>query len=159
VMKALGVPMWRAPLLVRRGRAAMHNRLNEVGVFAGLPGVLKELHERGYSLRIVTSNSDGNVHDFLERHGMRAYFSDIHGGVGLFDKAKVLRKMVKHAAAAQDKVFYVGDEARDIAASKKAGLPIVAVSWGYNHGDLLKDMHPYAVADKPADLLKIFPKQ
>lgn len=156
VMKALGVPVWRAPFLVRKGRSSMHTRLDEIEIFSSLPDVLKTLHGRGHTLRIVTSNSPTNVHDFLEKHGVREYFTDIHGDVGLFSKAKVLKSIVKQEHLSQGEVYYVGDEARDIVASKKAGLKIVSVSWGYNHGDLLRDMEPYALVDKPTDLLEIF---
>jgi phosphoglycolate phosphatase len=156
VMKALGIPMWRAPFLVSRGRKIMHNRLDEVEVFPDLPKVLKTLKERGYELRIVTSNSADNVHVFLKKHGLVDYFNEVTGSIGLFSKAKVLRRMVKAEKLDLMHTFYVGDEARDIVASKKAGVPVISVAWGYNHENLLKKLHPYKLAKKPEDLLEIF---
>lgn len=156
IAKQVGVRFWQIPFLIRRGRKIMHARLDEVSAFPGLIEVLDELQGQGYTLRIVTSNSTENVREFLEKHDMNHYFVDVHGGVGLFNKANVLKRIVKKEQLDPTKTFYVGDEARDIVASKKAGLPIVSVTWGYNHSDLLRDMQPYALADKPQDLVTIF---
>ncbi len=158
VMKTLGVSVWRLPFLVRKGRKIMHSRLDEVAVFEGLPDVLRTLQERGYTMRIVTSNSAKNVEFFLDKHALNSYFTDIVGNAGLFGKARVLRRIVTSEKLDLAQTYYVGDEARDITASKKAKLPIVAVGWGYNHTTLLQDLEPYALAEKPSDLLKIFPE-
>lgn len=157
VMKALGVPMWRAPFLLNKGRKIMHSRLNEVKVFEELPETLKTLQERGYTMRIVTSNSAENVQTFLAENNLQNYFTNVTGGIGLFSKAKVLRQVIKQEKLDARQVYYVGDEARDIAASKKAKLPIVSVTWGYNDVSLLEKLEPYALAKKPEDLLQIFP--
>lgn len=156
VMKTLGVSMWRAPFLVNKGRKIMHSRLDEVEVFPGLPEVLQGLQERGYIMRIVTSNSAENVQAFLAKNELEGYFTDITGSVGLFSKAKVLKRIIKKDKLDKETTFYIGDEARDIAAAKKAGLPIVSVAWGYNHISLLERLQPYAVAKAPTDLLRIF---
>lgn len=157
VMKSLGVPMWRAPFLLGKGRKIMHSRVSEVEVFSGLPEVLKTLQERGYAMRIVTSNSENNVRVFLQKYNLESYFTSITGNIGLFSKAKVLKQIMKREKLDATQTFYVGDEARDIAASKKAGLPIVSVTWGYNDVSLLEKLQPYALAKKPSDLLEIFP--
>lgn len=157
VMKALGVRVWRAPFLVRKGRKIMHSRLNEVAVFPDLPEVLQALKDRGYSMQIVTSNSAENVRTFLDENNLGEYFTNITGNVGLFSKAKVLKQIIKKEKLDLNQTYYVGDEARDIVASKKAGLHIVSVTWGYNHGSLLEKLQPYALAKAPKDLLQIFP--
>lgn len=157
VMKALGVSTWRAPFLINKGRKIMHSRLGEVEVFVGLPEVLRVLQDRGYVMRIVTSNSAENVQVFLDRNSLSEYFTDITGNIGLFSKAKVLKQIVKKEKLDKNQTYYVGDEARDVAASKKAGLKIVSVTWGYNHEGLLERLQPYALAKTPNDLLKVFP--
>ncbi len=155
VARSIGVPLWRIPFLVRKGRKIMHSRLSEVQVFEGLPQALERLQEQGYALRIVTSNSVENVQKFLNEHDLSEYFSDIVGDVGLFNKAKVLRKIIKNDRLDAVQSYYVGDEARDIVASKKAGIRIVSVAWGYNHEDLLRDLQPYAIARTPHELVNI----
>jgi HAD superfamily hydrolase (TIGR01549 family) len=155
VAQSIGVPLWRVPFLVRKGRKIMRSRLNEVQVFDELPATLKTLKDQGYVLRIVTSNSVDNVQKFLNDHELSEYFSDIRGDIGLFSKAKVLKKIIKNEVLDPSQTYYVGDEARDIVASKKAGLRIVSVSWGYNHEDLLRDLDPYAIVHSPKELIDI----
>jgi phosphoglycolate phosphatase-like HAD superfamily hydrolase len=40
------------------------------------------------------------------------------------------------------KVFYIGDETRDIEAAKKAGIKSIAVTWGYNTKAILDNSNP-----------------
>lgn len=155
VVKAIGVPLWKVPLLVRKGRKIMHGRLNEIKVFDDLPHVFARLKEDGYDLRIVSSNSVENVQTFLKKHDLDTYFSDIHGSIGLFDKARVLRNIIRKDRLQCNMTYYVGDEARDIVASRKAGIRIVSVAWGYNHETLLRDLQPYAIARTPHELYDV----
>ncbi len=155
VARAIGVSWWRVPLLLRKGRKIMRQRLGEVEVFDGLPEVIKELHGEGYNLQIVSSNSASNVRKFLKTHKLDEYFSSIRGDVGLFGKAKVLKQIIKKGNLNKNDTYYIGDEARDIVAAKKAGVKMVAVEWGYNHKNLLEMLLPYAMADSPKMLLKI----
>lgn len=155
VVQSIGVPIWKVPLLLRKGRKVMHGRLGEIQVFEGLPAVCERLHKEGYSLKIVSSNSVENVQTFLKKHNMEGYFSEIHGSVGLFTKARVLKKIMKKEKLHPCTVCYVGDEARDIVASKKAGIQIVSVAWGYNDESLLRDMQPYAIARTPHELYDV----
>ena len=37
----------------------------------------------------------------------------------------------------RDEVVYIGDEARDIDAAQKVGIPIISVTWGFNSSDVL----------------------
>ncbi len=55
-------------------------------------------------------------------------------------------------SAARGKVVYVGDEARDVAAARKAGVDAAAVTWGYQARQLLHDRAPVYLADSPEEL-------
>lgn len=157
VAKELGVSLWRAPLLLRRGRKIMHSRITEVEPFADMPETIAALHARGHVLQVVSSNSVENVRDFLERNNMAEYFQEIHGSVGLFSKARSLRRIVRVHKFDPAQTFYIGDEARDVVAAKKARIRVIAVSWGYNHRELLESLAPDTIADKPDDLLELIP--
>ena len=51
-----------------------------------------------------------------------------------------------------DEIIYVGDEMRDIEASKKVGIPVIAVSWGLNKREALESFKPDQMAHSPKDL-------
>jgi phosphoglycolate phosphatase len=49
----------------------------------------------------------------------------------------------------------IGDEVRDIAAARKAGIAIAAVTWGYNSRAALERAHPDYLVTRPAELLQL----
>ncbi len=55
-------------------------------------------------------------------------------------------------------MLFVGDETRDVEAAHKAGIPIAAVTWGYNSRRSLDGMKPGRIYDRPADLLEVLAK-
>lgn len=158
LIKELGIPLWRAPGMIAKGQKIMRGHLTDLKTFAGLPEVIARLHRSGYTMHIVSTNSQGNVDAFLDQHGMRAYFSEIHGSIGLFAKSKTLRRIVKKYTLQAHETWYVGDEVRDIMASHKAGLRIASVTWGYHHRELLEKMHPDGLADTPEQLFNLVTK-
>lgn len=155
VAKELGLPRWRWPLLMFLGRRMMSRRLNEVQPFAGIGDVLAALSSDHYKLFIMSSNSKRNVETFLAAHGLSAYFTQVHGGVGLFGKSRALRSILRHNNFQPADVIYVGDEPRDIEACKRVGVPCVAVGWGYNAPELLAEHAPMVVVRTSAQLRRV----
>ena len=51
----------------------------------------------------------------------------------------------------------VGDELRDVKASQKAGIPIAAVTWGFNSRASLAASEPDYLFDTPSDFLRLIP--
>ncbi len=144
------------PRLLIKGRLLMQSRMNQVKTFAGITPVLRELHDEGNRLYIISSNSKPNVEAFLKEHNLHDCFDNVYGGVGLFNKARVLKKVMRRNKMRAEQSFYVGDEVRDINAAKHANVRIVSVAWGYNDVAALKEERPYATAMVPSDLLGIF---
>ena len=52
-------------------------------------------------------------------------------------------------------MLYIGDELRDVKASQKAGVPIAAVTWGFNSKESLAACSPDYLFDSPADFLRL----
>ncbi len=155
VVERLGIPKLMIPFLLIRGRKQMAKRLNEVKPFSGIDEVLAGLHIKGYRVFIMSSNSQKNISRFLTSHGLRAYVQKIYGGVGLLSKSAALRKIMKQNKLSPSDVVYVGDEIRDIEASKNANIPVIAVTWGFNDSKRLIDEKPTAIVRTRADLLRV----
>ncbi len=153
-IKNLNIPKWKWPWLLARGRRLMAQQIHQVPVFAGVEDVLKALRSEKFQMLIISSNSRSNVEKFLLEKGLLPYFDKVYGGAGLFSKAKIINKLLKLEQLKPDEVIYVGDEVRDVMAAKQAGIPCIAVSWGYNSHDLLATSGPTFVVDSPAQLQK-----
>ena len=155
-VRELHLPVRHMPQLLLQGRQKMLERIDEVHPFPGIPDVLKKLHDSGYHLLVMSSNGEKNVRTFLRANHLEQYFNGVYGGASLFNKAITLRKVLRRNKLVAAECFYIGDEVRDVVAAKRARVKAVAVTWGYQAPKALVDHEPFAVADQPADLLRIF---
>jgi phosphoglycolate phosphatase-like HAD superfamily hydrolase len=64
-----------------------------------------------------------------------------------------LLKATALMGARSDLAVYLGDSARDIEASRRAGIISAAVLWGFGDGDKLRAEGPDFVFKDPADAL------
>lgn len=154
LMKEHGISNLKLARILLRMRKEMGNPAHLLKPVPYITDSLKDLKRQGYNMGILTSNSVTNVRAFLASNGLSDLFDFVYSGKGLFGKDKVLERLVHKEKIARGNVIYVGDEARDIEASKKAGVPVIAVTWGLNHRDVLSALDPDQIADTPGDILR-----
>ena len=153
--RELRIPKWKWPWLVHRGRKMLSKEIYKISLFDGMNEVLEKLKAENYELYIITSNSTPNVERFLSEKGILPYFKKVKGGTGLFDKAKAIKKLMKQQNLDPSTTVYVGDEVRDIEATKQINMPCIAVSWGYNSERLLLEHSPMVIARTPQQLSNV----
>jgi phosphoglycolate phosphatase len=153
----LGYHWWNAPKLFIRGRQRMKRSIQTKNLqsFSGMPEVIRKLHGEGHELFILSTNSLRNVHHFLDDQKIHKYFLEIYAGVGVFSKAPGLRQLLKEQRLRAEDAVYVCDELRDIEAAQSVGVRTVAVTWGFARRGKLVAMRPTALADTPAELMRI----
>jgi phosphoglycolate phosphatase len=150
----IGLAWHKIPRVATRIRSELSSRLEEVQPIAGLPGVLSELRARGFRLGILSSNSRSNVQRFLDAHGLDD-FEFISTASSVWGKQRRLRAVLKSRGLAASDVVYVGDEVRDIEATKALGVRVIAVTWGYTAREHLAAHGPDHLVDRPDELLQI----
>ncbi len=153
MLKQSEIPLFRLPFLLRQVRREMGAELDSVSVASELVPTLQALDEQGHQLMIMSSNSRQNILRFLQRQGIAELFSSVEGGVGLLSKARSLRRIIRREDFDFSQVIYVGDETRDIDASKQVGVLIAAVSWGFSSREALAVQSPAFLIDHPRQLL------
>ena len=136
-----------------KGRQLMGVAIRQMQPFAGLPELIKKLHNEGHELFILTTNSVPNVRAFLHHQKLHKYFLEIYGSISLFGKTPALRKLLKENNIEVKDAIYIGDELRDVEAAQALKLRVVAVDWGFARAEDLKNLKPTAFADTPAELL------
>jgi phosphoglycolate phosphatase len=146
---------WEVPFLLMRGRRRMTRRLMHVAVHQGLPAVIRRLHADGHQLFIVSSNSQKNIRLFLRHHHLSKEFTGLYGGVGLLGKGRMLRKVLRRNRLDSQDTWFVGDEVRDVTAAQAVGIPVVAVTWGFNNATILSKHHPTHLIETPEQLLDL----
>lgn len=155
VMRHLGVPSWKLPLIARHMRARVAAQAACIPLFAGTPALLRGLADRGVPLAIVSSNSEDNVRRILgdEAAALIRFYAC---GASLFGKAAKFRRAIKWAGVSADEAIAIGDEARDIDACAEARIDSGAVTWGYATAALLSERRPTLLFDKMDDILARF---
>lgn len=152
LMKIYEVTQLKVVLLLLRIRKEMGKNLSDLKIVSDIKETLQELKQSGFRLGILTSNSKNNVGIFLENNCLADIVDFIYSGKSLFGKDKVMKSMLEQEKISKDEIIYVGDEIRDIEASKKVGIPIISVSWGLNTREILESFKPDQMAHTPKDL-------
>ncbi len=155
IIKMLGIKKWQLPSILVKGKRGIAARMDRVEVFAGIPEAITELHEQGYKLYIVSSNDKEAINNILKKHGLDTYISDIYSGTSLFGKAKRLNSLIRKEHLDKDQCVYIGDETRDIEATKQIGMRCIAVEWGYSTPEALKSFGPEYMVTMPNELTKV----
>lgn len=149
LMTELEVTFLKLPFLLLRLRHELFSEIKNVHPFPGIIDSLKILKESGYQLGVVTSNSRNNVDYFFKEHGLTDLFHSIYTSKHIFGKDKAIIRYMKAHDIEKKSALYIGDETRDIEAAKKAGIPVIAVSWGFNSKELLELYKPNSIVEEP----------
>lgn len=152
LLKELGISKLQAPKLLTRGLCMLRSRIDRVEVIEGMKETLFELQPKVEHFGMLTSNSSENVELFLKHHGMDHLFHFISSKSKLSGKAKHLKSILRTFSLTSEDVLYVGDEIRDVVACQKVGIPIAAVSWGFNAREALEKSKPDFLFDDPQQL-------
>lgn len=153
-LKKVGVPLYRIPQLSIEGLAGYRHLIHSLRAFDGIKDLIVGLKQDGLSLSIISSNSINNINYFLKENGLEL-FEHVISEKHLFGKHRSIQKYLKQFSLTADEVIYVGDELRDIEASKKASTKIISVAWGFDTLELLRSGNPDYIALKPEEIRKI----
>lgn len=155
IRRRSGVSIFKLPFLLKKVRDNLHDEIHELHTFPGMKEALIHLKNEGDCLGILTSNSEQNVQLFLKKQGMQDLFSFVYSETSLFSKDRSLRKLMKKNELKPEDIIYVGDETRDIEASKRIHIKVIAVSWGFNSGEVLAKHNPDFLIHQPSELIEV----
>ncbi len=153
LLDRLGVSRLMAVKLAAHIRRILHERMDQVKLIPHISDAIRELRGEGFRMGILSSNSADNVRMFLQRHHLDECFGFIEAGVSLFGKARRIRNVLKQVGIPTRETIYVGDETRDMEASRKAGVCGLAVCWGANGREAMMTEGPEFCVDTPAEMV------
>ncbi|MBD2676279.1 tRNA epoxyqueuosine(34) reductase QueG [Nostoc paludosum FACHB-159] len=155
IIKYSGVSLFKIPFLVKKVKGELKNKIPELKPIPGIKEALIQLQAQGYKLGIITSNSKENVTEFLKINDLNYLFDFIYSGITIFGKTTIINNVLKQKQLKPQDVIYVGDETRDIEASKKANIQVIAVTWGFNSPEVLAKQNPDYLIHRPSELLEV----
>jgi phosphoglycolate phosphatase len=102
--------------------------------FDGLESALDDLASRGCRLAVCTNKLEWLSKRLLDELGLSSRFAAICGadtfGVAKPDPA-ILRQTIARAGGDPSSAIMVGDSGTDVGAARRAGIPIIGVTFGY----------------------------
>lgn len=153
ILRALGVPLWKLPAIVRDLRAMKAEAIGTIRLFPGVPEMLRDLSAAGMPLAIASSDAEASIRHTLG--AAAAPVGRIAGGASLFGKATRLRQVLRATGHRPGEAIYVGDETRDAEAAARVGTGFGAVTWGYAAPAALLARRPDWVFERPAEILRL----
>jgi len=136
-----------------------HHYLQLNGQFAEVyPGVLEglqALRARGLRLACLTNKPLSFAQPLLAQKGLAALFEQVFGGDS-FERKKPdplpLLKTCEALGTSPARTLMLGDSSNDAQAARAAGCPVVLVSYGYNHGQPVRQVDADGFVDALTEL-------
>ena len=117
-------------------------------VYPGVRECLDWLQAHGVAMALVTNKPTQFVGPLLAQTGLAEYFRWVLGGDSLpvqKPDPAALHWVLQQASVLPQQALFVGDSRNGVRAARAAGVPCVAVSYGYNHGRPIAEENPLLV--------------
>lgn len=120
--------------------------------YPGVPELLERLTRQGCRVAIVSNKPHGAACELAEK-----FFPDVPTfGESPATPRKPAPDMVFHALASlgaeRDTAVYVGDSEVDVQTARNAGLPLIAVSWGFRGREALAEAGAENIVDSASEI-------
>lgn len=141
--------------------ALFRGRYQTVGKFEnfpypGIPELLEQLQQEGFSLYVATSKPEVTAKEILVHFQLDSFFTEICGAamdISRESKADVIAYLLGKCRA-QERVIMIGDTDYDVIGAAAHGIPAIGVSWGYGDVSSMVEAGALDVVDTPSALLE-----
>ncbi|MEJ8840386.1 phosphoglycolate phosphatase [Ramlibacter sp. AN1133] len=124
-------------------------------VYPGVEEGIAALRAAGLRLACLTNKPGEFARGLLQAKGLAPAFDLVFGG-DAFERKKPdplpLRKACEALGTAPGATLMIGDSANDAAAARAAGCPVVLVTYGYNHGEPVRQVDADGFVDSLAEV-------
>lgn len=132
---------------------AINGQFSEI--FPGVMDGLAHLKALDLPLACLTNKPMSFARPLIEAKGLSSYFEQVFGGDS-FERKKPdplpLLKTCEALQTAPERTLMVGDSSNDAQAANAAGCPVVLMTYGYNHGEPIRNTPALAWLDSLTQL-------
>ena len=122
-------------------------------VYPGVTDGLKRLQSQGLRLACLTNKPIAFALPLLRSKGLNHFFQQVFGGDSFERKKPDPLPLLKTCEALHSppaRTLVVGDSSNDARAARAAGCPVLLVTYGYNHGEPVRDVDADGFVDSLA---------
>lgn len=135
-------------------------------VFPGVEQFLTQHQDQGGAMAIITNKNEAPAKAILQHLGLSRFpWVNVFGADTLEERKPSplpLQTMMKLAGHSPQNTYMIGDGIPDVLSALRAGVPSIAIGFGYTSPQLLQEYDPRGVLshyqELPALLLKLGPK-
>ncbi len=133
------------------------NSANKTKAYDGVIDMLQMLKAKGVKTAVVSNKADFAVKTLAKEYFsglLSCAYGEREGVKRKPDPAGVFACIDEMGSTLSDSI-YVGDSEVDVETAKNAGLPCVAVTWGFRDKGVLESMEPEYIIDSPIQVMDI----
>jgi len=153
IKENLGLPFYQLLILAKKLKSMLDHKIKGAGLVKDIKSILKKLSS-SYTNGFLTLVSRETVQNIIENNEIKG-IKFVYYDSPVLNRSKIITEILEKYGFTNSEVIYVGDKIGDIRACKKAGIKMIAVSWGYNSKAALQKENPEYLIDKPEELLEI----
>ncbi|MDA7742092.1 phosphoglycolate phosphatase [Francisellaceae bacterium] len=119
-------------------------------IYPGVIETLELLQKQDYKMAVVTNKEEAHAIALLEKINLSQYFECIIGGDSTAHykpHPDPIFKALSELNSTSEEAVMIGDSETDIKAAQAAKIPVIAVTYGYNHGTPIQNFKPNALID------------
>lgn len=131
------------------------NGIFQNSLFPNIKNTLVELSELGCNMEILTSKPTKFAEQIIKQHDIEEFFSKIDGAGDADKESLKSNKLGFSTLSNQDISIMVGDRVEDVVAGQANNVDTVAVTYGFDDLELLKNQRPTYCIDNIIDLIDI----
>lgn len=128
-------------------------KVNEPKIYNGVKKLLNKLNKLNINSIVISSQLHEKVISEAKNYGIYNLFKEIKGGV--HNKIEIIQDILKKNNFSSEETLYVADMTHDIDAGKKVSVTTIAVTYGYQSEDELKESNPDHIINKISELEKL----
>ena len=116
---------------------------------------LRQLKRQGLKLACLTNKPLAFARSLLVLKGLDGFFSEVFGGDSFERKKPDPLPLLKTCAAlgcSPARTLVIGDSSNDAQAARAAGCQVLLVTYGYNHGQPVREVYADGFIDSLAEL-------
>lgn len=133
----------------------LHNNAQRSRVYDGVIDGLTWLKAQGYRLACVTNKAEAFTLPLLRDKQLLDFFEFVVSGDTCAEKKPSpmpLRYAAEKMGVAPNQALMIGDSISDVKAARAANFSIICMSYGYNHGQDIREANPDVVIDSMREL-------
>lgn len=133
--------------------AIFHKDCPKSLAFSGIAAVIQSFQKQGVFLAVVSSDLRETVDSEIKEYGLENAFSEIV--TDAHDKFDAVCEIIEKNNLLVQDTFFVGDSNHEIDVAKKLGIKSIAVTWGFNSEQRLRDRNPDYIVNNSEELLNL----